>query len=76
MANSAINNVEGCPVSLFSDQQREQIISLFLAFNAYYPAQSYSIAVRSSRSIFHQPTLPGSARLAKKIHSTTGYTAQ
>ena len=30
--------IEGCPVSLFSNQQREQIISLFLAFNAYYPA--------------------------------------
>jgi hypothetical protein len=37
MDNSAIDNVEGCPVSLFSDQQREQIISLFLALNAYYP---------------------------------------
>lgn len=32
------NNPEGCPVSLFPEQQREQIISLFLAFNAYYPA--------------------------------------
>ncbi|OCK76556.1 hypothetical protein K432DRAFT_385369 [Lepidopterella palustris CBS 459.81] len=30
---------EGCPVSLFSEAQREQTITLFKAFNEYYPEE-------------------------------------
>jgi Protein of unknown function (DUF3500) len=29
---------EGCPVSLFSPEQQDVIVKLFLAFNEYYPA--------------------------------------
>lgn len=30
--------IEGCPVSLFDESQKEDIVRLFVAFNEYYPA--------------------------------------
>jgi hypothetical protein len=44
------SHAEGCPIKLFPTEQQEQIIDLFKAFNAYYPAALLDHRLRNFRA--------------------------